>query len=215
MKRKSALVVVDVQYDFLREGSLEVPDGDEIIPVINNIIDKFPLVVFTRDFHPADHGSFASQHPGKRPFDIIDLNGIPDQVLWPDHCVQGTRGSHISENLDLGKIKGDFYVFKKGTDPKVDSYSAFKDNGGNNSTGLDYFLDKKGVTDVFVTGLAGDFCVEYTCIDSANLGFNTVLIKDATRYINKNQGPSLMNLYEAKVSIIESWELDLYKMIIR
>lgn len=216
---KKALIVVDAQYDFMpvseedytkgMGGALAVPEGDKIIFVINELLPKFDLIIFTKDWHPADHKSFASQHEEAKEFDMIQLNGL-DQVLWPDHCVQNTRGSDIHDGVDFGRIKGDFYIFKKGMDPEVDSYSAFYDNGRRNSTGLSKFLEKKGVIETFICGLALDFCVEYTAIDSAMEGFDTVVIEDATRPLNQDINDTLQKFREAGVKIIESWELDIY-----
>ena len=180
------LIIVDAQYDFLEGGSLEVTGGNEIIPVINDLIPDFDLVIFTRDYHPAGHASFASSHDGASPFTKTLLNG-KEQVLWPDHCVQNTRGSEIHEDL-IGspKLKGkQVYIFKKGTDPSVDSYSGFYDNNGTQGdTGLADFLKEKGVDEVFITGLAYDFCVAWTAGDAARLGLKTFVIKDATRAID-------------------------------
>lgn len=205
------LVVVDAQYDFMPGGALAVENGDKIVPVINELLPKFDLVIFTKDWHPANHKSFASQHDNKNTFDMIKLNGL-DQVLWPDHCIQDTRGSDIHDDIDFGKINGDFYIFKKGMDPKVDSYSGFYDNGRRNSTGLKDFLEEKNVHEVFIVGLALDFCVEYTAIDSALEGFDTILIKDGTRSLKPDISDTLKKFQEAGVKIIESWELDLYNI---
>lgn len=184
-----ALIIVDVQYDFLPGGSLAVTDGDQIIPVINKLIDRFDLIVFTRDFHPAGHKSFASSHEGKNPFDMTELQGLP-QVLWPDHCVQGTRGSEIHEDL-LGNpaLKNkQVYIFKKGLNPEIDSYSGFYDNGGfgtnPESTGLGEFLQEKGVDEIIVTGLAYDYCVSWTAFDAFKFGLKTKIILDATKAID-------------------------------
>jgi nicotinamidase/pyrazinamidase len=212
MKNRKALIVVDAQYDFMPGGALAVPGGDKIVPVINELLPKFDLVIFTKDWHPTNHKSFASQHKDKKIFDQVDLNGL-DQILWPDHCVQNTRGSDINEDIGLEKIRGDFYIFKKGMDPEVDSYSAFYDNGRKNSTGLKEFLEEKGVTDVFVTGLALDFCVSYTAIDAAMEGFKVAVIEDATMSINEDINEVLDNFREAGIAFIESWELDMYNLM--
>jgi nicotinamidase/pyrazinamidase len=209
MKNKTALIVVDVQNDFLPGGPLEVSEGDRIIPTINKLLPKFDLIIFTKDWHPANHKSFASQHEGKNAFDLVDLNGL-DQVLWPDHCVRGTPGADIHEGIDFGRIKGSFYIFKKGNDSEVDSYSAFYDNGRKNSTGLKEFLDLLDIKENFICGLALDYCVEYTAIDSAMEGFDTVVIKDATRSLNEDITDTLNKFQEAGVKMIESWELDIY-----
>jgi nicotinamidase/pyrazinamidase len=186
-EEKTALVVVDVQNDFLPGGSLAVPEGDQIIPVINNELENYDLIIFTRDYHPANHKSFASQHEGKEPFEQIDLNGLP-QVLWPDHCVQETFGSFISEDIDMERIKPDakFYIFKKGMDPEVDSYSAFFDNDRRNSTGLSEFLKEKGITSLTFCGLALDYCVLWSAEDAVKEGFNASILLNATKPIDPN-----------------------------
>ncbi|HWQ90472.1 MAG TPA: bifunctional nicotinamidase/pyrazinamidase [Clostridia bacterium] len=176
----SALIVVDVQNDFLPGGALAVPDGDAVIPVINRLQPAFPLVVATQDWHPPDHGSFASNHAGRKPYEQIDLNGLA-QTLWPDHCVQDTPGAQLSPALDTERVA---HVFRKGTDPGIDSYSGFFDNGHRKATGLGDWLKAKGVTDVYVCGLATDYCVKFTALDAVALGFRTHLVEDASRGVN-------------------------------
>ncbi|TVQ89081.1 MAG: bifunctional nicotinamidase/pyrazinamidase [Bacteroidetes bacterium] len=176
-----ALLLVDVQNDFLPGGALAVPEGDKIIPVLNRISKKFPLVVATQDWHPQDHGSFASNHPGKNEFEQTQLGGL-DQILWPDHCVQGQKGADFSSELEMHLVEA---IFRKGTDTGIDSYSGFFDNGKKKSTGLGDYLKGRGVTRVFIGGLAADFCVGFTTLDSLGLGFDTNLIEDATRPIDK------------------------------
>jgi nicotinamidase/pyrazinamidase len=175
-----ALLIVDVQNDFLPGGSLEVPQGDSIIPVINNLQNHFNLIVATRDWHPANHGSFASNHPGHKVGDIIKLDGI-DQILWPDHCIQGSPGAELSHKLNQSMIER---IFFKGKDPMVDSYSAFFDNGHKIQTELHDYLKKKGVTQLYITGLAADVCVYFTVKDALQLGYETYLITDATKGVN-------------------------------
>ncbi|NJO88899.1 MAG: nicotinamidase [Chloroflexia bacterium] len=167
-----SLIIVDMQRDFLPGGSLAVNGGYGIIPYINGIVEDFGLIVFTQDFHPANHGSFASQQ-GLEPFMTFDLNGI-DQVAWPDHCIQGTSGVEIHPDV-LGNPalkKKDFYIFKKGLDPAYDSYSGFYDANGQ-STGLSEFLREKGVKENHIVGLATDYCVKFTALDSKKCGFET------------------------------------------
>ena len=176
-----ALLLVDIQNDFLPGGALAVPEGDKIIAVLNRISRKFPLVVATQDWHPQEHGSFASNHPGKNVFEQTMLGGL-DQILWPDHCVQGQNGAEFSEELNMDVVEA---IFRKGTDPGIDSYSGFFDNGKKKSTGLGDYLKGRGVNRVFVGGLAADFCVGFTVLDSLGLGFDTILIEDATRPIDK------------------------------
>jgi nicotinamidase/pyrazinamidase len=174
-----ALIVVDVQNDFTKGGALEVPDGDSIVPVVNNLQKRFELVVATQDWHPASHKSFASGHMNRKPFDQIVLNGL-DQVLWPDHCVQGTNGAEFHPSLDTNRIEA---IFRKGMDPEIDSYSGFYDNGHRKATGLAGYLKSRMVTDVYVCGLASDYCVYFTARDAKLEGFNTFYIEDATRWI--------------------------------
>lgn len=187
---KKALIVVDVQYDFLEGGNLEVKDSNKIIPIINDLTQKgeFDIIIFTKDWHPSDHKSFASQYENKNVFDIVNLNGI-QQVLWPDHCVQNTRGSDIHDDIIIGMPNS--YIFKKGMNSDVDSYSAFFDNDHKNSTGLSEFLKEKNVIETIISGLAGDFCVKYTAIDSINEGFDTTLVLDATQFITNDIKPHI------------------------
>lgn len=177
----NGLILVDIQNDFLPGGALAVNDGDKIIPVVNAIQDKFLLVVATQDWHPEDHGSFASNHPGKEPFEMGTLADM-DQVMWPDHCVQGKKGSEFSDALNTKRIEA---IFRKGTDNAIDSYSGFFDNGKKKSTGLGNYLKGKGIENVYLAGLAADFCVGYTALDALELGFKVFLIEDATRAIDQ------------------------------
>lgn len=175
-----ALVIVDMQYDFLPGGALAVEEGDQILGLINRLQSEFDLVVATQDWHPEGHGSFASSHPGRSPGDVVELDGL-DQVLWPDHAVQGTHGAALSAALDQDHIAR---VFQKGSNPNVDSYSGFFDNGQRGDTGLNDYLKSRGVTDVYVVGLALDYCVKFTALDAQRLGFDTTLIADASRAVN-------------------------------
>lgn len=172
----NALIIVDVQNDFLPGGALPVADGDRVIPVLNEVQIYFDLVVATQDWHPGAHQSFASMHPGKRQFEVIDLYGL-EQTLWPDHCIQGTQGAEFSTQLNTNKVEA---IFRKGTSPEIDSYSGFYDNGHKKSTGLSDYLKGKNVQQVYVTGLAAEICVFFTAMDSLNQGFETFLIEDAT-----------------------------------
>ena len=175
-----ALILVDIQNDFLPGGALAVPDGDAVIPVANQLQAVFPLVVATQDWHPANHGSFAVSHPGKQVFQQIELNGLM-QTLWPVHCVQNTQGAELAAALNRERIAK---VFPKGTDAGIDSYSGLFDNGHRKSTGLGEWLKAQGVTEVFVCGLATDYCVKFTALDAAQMGFKTHLIEDASRGVN-------------------------------
>lgn len=176
-----ALIVVDIQNDFLPGGALAVPRGDETIPVVNGIQARFGLVVATQDWHPAGHASFASSHPGKHVYDAVTIDGV-EQILWPDHCVQGSRGAELARAFNTDRVEA---VFRKGTDPGIDSYSAFYDNARRKSTGLEGYLKWKKVDRVFLAGLAADFCVSYSIMDALAMGFDAVLIKDGTRAISE------------------------------
>jgi nicotinamidase/pyrazinamidase len=176
----NTFILVDLQNDFIPGGALPVPEGDQIIPVLNRLQPHFDLVVATQDWHPAQHGSFAANHPGRKQGEMIDLNGLP-QILWPVHCVQGTPGADFV--LGLERKQWD-RVFVKGTDPQIDSYSGFFDNGHRQATGLGDYLREKGVRDVYVAGLATDYCVKFTVLDALKLGFKTHLIEDACRGVN-------------------------------
>ncbi|MBZ5855530.1 bifunctional nicotinamidase/pyrazinamidase [Flavihumibacter profundi] len=171
------LLIEDVQNDFLPGGALAVPGGDQIIPVINKLQNYFDLVVAVQDWHPQNHKSFASNNAGKKPFDVIELDGL-QQTLWPDHCVQGSFGAAFPAGLHTNKAEA---IFRKGTDPEIDSYSGFYDNGHRKSTGLADYLHSKKVTQVYITGLCGDICVFYTAMDSLREGFETFIIEDGTR----------------------------------
>jgi len=180
----NALLLIDIQKDFLPGGALPVAGGDEIIPVVNELQQYFDLIIATQDWHPAGHGSFASSHMGKIPGAVIDLDGV-EQILWPDHCVQGTPGAEFAGNLHTDKIHT---VIRKGIDPLVDSYSGFFDNRHKRSTGLHDFLLANGVETVYITGLAADICVKYTALDASDLGYETFYIKDATRAVGGDEG---------------------------
>jgi len=183
-----ALIIVDMQNDFLPGGALAVAGGDEIIPEINRLSELYDLVVATQDWHPGNHGSFASQHQGAKPYDTGELAGMP-QVLWPDHCVQGSFGAQLSGFLNQKHVEA---VFRKGMDPEIDSYSAFFDNGRRKATGLEGYLLGRGVTQVHICGLAADFCVWFTAQDAISLGFDAVILQNAVRAINEQ---NLKELY--------------------
>ncbi|KQX38757.1 hypothetical protein ASD04_08880 [Devosia sp. Root436] len=177
---RDVLVVVDMQYDFLPGGSLAVAGGDEIVPLINTLAKKFANVVFTQDWHPADHISFASQHDGKSPFETVDLPyGI--QVLWPDHCMWNTHGAELSADLDIphGQL-----VIRKGYNRLIDSYSGFQEADRETLTGLAGYLNERDVGRLYIVGLATDYCVGWTAIDGAAAGFDVTVIEDATRAID-------------------------------
>lgn len=172
-----ALILVDLQNDFLPGGALAVADGDQTIAVANALMDRFDHVVATQDWHPAEHQSFALHHEGRRPGELIELHGL-SQVLWPVHCVAGTPGSEFAPGLNVSKID---VVFQKGQDPTVDSYSGFFDNGRRHATGLGPHLRELGVHEVWVMGLATDYCVKWTALDARELGFEVVFVADGSR----------------------------------
>lgn len=203
---KSALVIVDVQYDFLPGGALAVSDGDQIVPIINSIQEKFELILATQDWHPVDHQSFAANHEGKNPGELIDLHGLT-QVLWPVHCVQFTKGAQFSSELNQSQWED---IFQKGTNPEVDSYSGFFDNARRGDTGLGKFLEDIGVEKVYVCGLAQDYCVKFTAMDSKSLGFETYLITDATKPVNlkaEDGDVALKEMQDAGIHLITSKDL--------
>lgn len=179
-----ALILVDIQNDFLPGGALAVSEGDAVIPIANELARRFDLVVATQDWHPKNHGSFAANHEGASIGDVIELDGL-SQILWPVHCVQNTAGAELASALEPFRIKK---VFPKGTDVNIDSYSGFFDNGHRKATGLGDYLKEQGVTDVSVCGLATDYCVKFTTLDALELGFATTLVEDASRGVNLNEG---------------------------
>jgi nicotinamidase/pyrazinamidase len=179
-----ALLLIDIQNDFLPGGALAVPGGDEVVPVANRLIPRYPFVVATRDWHPPDHGSFASQHTGRQVGEVVHLNGLP-QILWPDHCVQGTPGAQFAPQLDQ---RGIHHVVSKGTDRAIDSYSGFFDNARRKRTGLDEVLRRKGVTEVHLLGLATDYCVKATAIDAVGHGFRTIVLIEGCRGVELAPG---------------------------
>lgn len=177
------LIITDVQHDFMPGGALGVKEGNEIVPVINELIPHFDHVFATQDWHPPHHISFASAH-GKKPGEKIQV-GSGEQILWPDHCLQKTRGADLAHGLHREKIEA---IFHKGVDPKVDSYSTFYDNARKRSTGLADHLRKHHLTDLYFVGLATDYCVLYSVLDALDLGFPTWVIRDACRAINLRPG---------------------------
>ncbi len=190
-----ALVLVDLQYDFCPGGALAVARGDETIAVANRVARHFDLVVATQDWHPADHGGFAASHEGAEPYQVIELHGLK-QVLWPVHCVQGTRGAALHDDLTARIAK----VFQKGTDPTVDSYSGFWDNGKRKATGMASWLRDQGVRSVYVLGLATDYCVKFTALDACAEGFATYLIEDGCRGVELKPGDSDRAVEEMRAS---------------
>lgn len=179
---RDVLLVVDIQNDFCPGGALAVPRGDEVVPVINRLSRAFDHVVLTQDWHPAGHSSFASVHPGKKPYDIVEMFYGP-QILWPDHCVQGTHGAAFRSDLDVPHVE---LIIRKGYRPRIDSYSALFENDHNTPTGLAGYLRERGLGRVFLAGLAFDFCVRYSAEDAAAAGFEVVVVEDACRGIDLN-----------------------------
>lgn len=179
----NALLIIDVQNDFCPGGSLAVAGGFDIVPIINALQPLFDVVIATKDWHPKNHSSFAVNH-GKQPGEVILLDGL-QQILWPAHCVQGTQGAELVAGLDTKRIAK---TFLKGTDPAIDSYSGFFDNGHKRATGLGDYLKERGATNVAVVGLATDYCVKWTALDAKQVGFETRVILDACRGVNLKPG---------------------------
>lgn len=202
----TALILVDLQVDFMPTGMLPVAEGDQVVPIANALIPQYQTVVATQDWHPADHGSFAANHPWRKPGQVIDLHGL-QQVLWPIHCVQETWGSEFVADLD---VKGITKVFQKGTDPEIDSYSGFFDNGHRKSTGMAEWLREQGIDTVHVLGLATDYCVKFTVLDALGEGFAASLIADASRGVNLQPGDvdnAVADMKSAGATIVQSTEL--------
>jgi nicotinamidase/pyrazinamidase len=201
----NALLLVDIQKDFLPDGSLPVPEGDEIIPVVNKLQDYFDIIVATQDWHPEDHGSFASSHEGRQPGDKVELDGV-EQILWPDHCIQDSEGAELADDLKTEKV---IKTIKKGIDPKIDSYSGFYDNQHMRATGLRDYLQGENVDAVYITGLAADVCVRFTALDAIESGYKTYLIKDATRAVGGEEAlnKTMEELESKGVKIITSEEI--------
>jgi len=178
------LLLVDIQNDFLPGGALAVSEGDDVVPVANELMPRYDLVVATQDWHPADHLSFASQHAGRSVGDVVELDGL-DQVLWPDHCVRPTPGAGFASALDVAGID---HVVRKGTNRRIDSYSGFFDNGHRKATGLEAYLREQGATELHVMGLATDYCVKFTVLDACALGFDTTVLLSGCRGVELKAG---------------------------
>ncbi len=197
-----ALIIVDVQNDFMPGGTLAVPAGDLIVPVINKIQRDFALIIATQDWHPSNHVSFVSSHPGREPFDTINLRGT-EQILWPAHCVQNTTGADFHPALETARIEA---IIRKGMDPEIDSYSGFFDNDRQKRTGLAGYLKEKNATELYFCGLAADICVYFTIMDALQEGFSVALIEDATRPIDDNSFAAQKEELSAKgVNVCHSW----------
>ncbi|CAN5485262.1 bifunctional nicotinamidase/pyrazinamidase [soil metagenome] len=201
-----ALLLIDIQNDFLPGGSLPVSAGNEIIPVVNEIQKLFNLIIATKDWHPLDHGSFAVNHKDKKEGDLIDLFGL-EQILWPVHCMQNTPGAEFPYDLDTSFIDK---VFFKGEDPMIDSYSGFYDNGHEKSTGMGEYLQQNKINEVYIAGLATDYCVKYTASDALQLGFKVNVIRDATRAVNikaDDYDKAIKEMREKGANIIDSSQI--------
>lgn len=199
----NALILVDVQNDFCPGGALAVTEGDQVVALANATQQRFDLVVATQDWHPANHASFAANQPGKSPGDVIELGGLT-QVLWPVHCVQESQGAEFVAALDQTRIAK---VFQKGTDPAVDSYSGFYDNGHVHATGLTEYLRGRGVNHVSILGLATDYCVKFTALDARRDGFAATLLLDACRGVELAPGDvdkAVAEMTQAGVEVVAS-----------
>ena len=191
-----ALLLIDIQNDFLPLGALAVPEGDQVIEVANLAIESAEHVVATQDWHPADHGSFASRHEGVAVGQLLELNGL-QQIAWPDHCIQGTRGAELAATLRSDKIH---HLTRKGTDRMIDSYSGFFDNDHRQSTGLDEYLKSVAVNELTVMGLATDYCVKFTVLDALRLGYQTRVVMAGCRGVNLNPGDVDAAIEEMRVA---------------
>ncbi|KAA3609992.1 MAG: bifunctional nicotinamidase/pyrazinamidase [Calditrichaeota bacterium] len=189
-----ALILVDIQNDFIPGGALAVNDGDAIVPIVNKLQNSFDFIVATQDWHPANHGSFAENHEDSEVGEVIELNGL-QQILWPVHCVQKSDGAKFHRELNLKKV---IKFFQKGTNPEIDSYSGFYDNGHRKSTGLADYLKENNISDVYICGLATDYCVKFTALDAKAEGFKTFVIEDACRGVELNTGDVQKALEEMK-----------------
>lgn len=202
---RAALLVIDVQNDFIPGGQLPVPEGDHIVPLINRLARQFKQVVIAQDWHPAGHASFASSHPGHQPYDVIELP-YGEQTLWPEHCVQATPGAELHSELDLPHAQ---LIIRKGCNPDIDSYSAFLEADRRTTTGLSGYLKERGIDTVYMVGLALDFCVMYSALDARAAGFNAFVVLDACRAIdiNGSLAAAMDRMQGAGVGLIQSTEL--------
>lgn len=191
-----ALILVDLQYDFCPGGALAVDRGHEVIDVANKLMPKFDVVVATQDWHPVHHKSFAGNNPGTEVGQVVDLEGLP-QVMWPHHCVQGTRGAELHDELNRERITE---VFRKGTDHTIDSYSGFFDNGKKKATGLHDWLRDRDIDEVYVMGLATDYCVKFTALDARALGHRVTLVEDGCRAVNLSPGDGARAIEEMRAA---------------
>ncbi len=204
--KKSALLIIDMQYDFMEGGSLEVKDANSIVNTINQLAQKdWGLVVASKDWHPQNHISFASNNEGSQVFETITLLDSTQQVMWPDHCVQGTHGSDIHKDVDATRIN---HIVLKGQNPQVDSYSAFFDNNHLQKTDMDKILKEHGINTIYVVGLARDYCVRWTALDGQQLGYKTYFVWDATKPVDPSTNDAIAKeLKDNKVEVIEAKEI--------
>jgi nicotinamidase/pyrazinamidase len=205
MKNKRAIIMVDLQNDFCKSGNLEVPDGDAVIPLANQLQDYFDYVIVSKDWHPENHMSFAVNHPNCQIGEVIPVHGI-QQILWPAHCVQHSRGAELHPDLQLHRID---HIIHKGTQKEIDSYSAFFDNEHLRATGLADYLHEKNIHEIYIMGLATDYCVKYTCLDAIHLGFDVYLIEDACRGVELNSGDikaALQQMHDVGVKIVKAMD---------
>jgi nicotinamidase/pyrazinamidase len=207
------LILVDLQNDFGPEGALPVPGGDLVVAVANRLQPYFDWIIASQDWHPPNHSSFAVNHPGHKPGEVIEWAGMP-QVLWPSHCVQGTQGASFFHSLDQTRIHS---IVHKGINPDVDSYSAFYDNARRQATGLEELLFERGVRHFYLMGLATDYCVKFTALDAISLGFQVSLIEDGCRGVELNPGDisrAMEEMTQAGVQIIVSQQIpELFKSV--
>jgi nicotinamidase/pyrazinamidase len=202
----TALVLVDLQNDFMPGGSLAVSGGDDVVSVANALMPRYPLVVATQDWHPSEHVSFAVNHPGRSPGDVVEVHGLP-QELWPPHCVRETPGAEFHADLEVDGVDE---VVRKGVDPDIDSYSAFFDNARLRATGLEQLLRERGVAEIHLMGLATDFCVRFSVLDAVDLGFEVVVVEDGCRGVELEDGDSaraLDEMREAGARVVRSDDL--------
>ncbi|MFJ5254136.1 bifunctional nicotinamidase/pyrazinamidase [Pseudomonas sp. NPDC088414] len=202
---RSALLVIDVQNDFTPGGQLAVPEGDRIVPLINRLGDLFKQVIIAQDWHPSGHASFASSHPGRKPYEVIQLP-YGEQTLWPDHCVQGTVGAGFHPELNLPHAQ---LIIRKGCNPDIDSYSAFLEADRRTTTGLAGYLKERGIDTVYMVGLALDFCVMFSALDARAAGFNAFVLLDACRAIDMegSLAAAMERMQTAGVGLIQSNQL--------
>ena len=202
---RTALLVIDVQNDFIPGGQLAVPEGDLIVPLINRLSGLFNQVIIAQDWHPSGHASFASSHPGRQPYEVIQLP-YGEQVLWPEHCVQGTSGAEFHPGLDLPHAQ---LIIRKGCNPDIDSYSAFLEADRHTTTGLAGYLKERGIDTVYMVGLALDFCVMFSALDARAAGFNAFVVLDACRAIDRDGSlaAAMERMQTAGVGLIKSNQL--------